>query len=402
MSFRAAKIALTLLSVSVCTTTQASWQDTFLDPTDGMLDASKFLSENAYGFLPVPIIITDPAVDGGLGAAGLFFHESEELRDARLTALQSDDPAAAAYLLPPNVSVAAGAVTGNGSWFVGGGHLAFWKQGSIRYGGGAGYGDVKLDFYGNGEIQLPKPISLNTKAWGVFQSIKFKIGDSRWFAGMAQRYISANLSPSDLSIIDDSNLPDDIKDKIRDLLSVDTVNSGLGLVVEYDSRDNVFTPHKGLNYRLDFIRFDEAIGGDIEYNLTRLVGTNYFPINDKFRFNVKLHSEHATGIDELLPPYATPQVELRGVPAGRYQGNQAQDIEAQLDYIIDDRWELLGFVGVGRIATEFSDLKDADNLYSRGVGFRYHIAKRYGFYMGVDVAKGPEENVFYIQAGSAW
>ena len=50
----------------------------FFDPLDGQLDLSDYLSEIAYGFLPVPIVITDPAVDGGLGMMGLFFHETEE------------------------------------------------------------------------------------------------------------------------------------------------------------------------------------------------------------------------------------------------------------------------------------------------------------------------------------
>ena len=36
------------------------------------------------------------------------------------------------------------------------------------------------------------------------------------------------------------------------------------------------------------------------------------------------------------------------------------------------------------------------------IGFRYLIAKQYGFNMGIDVARGPEDTVWYIQAGSAW
>ena len=43
----------------------------FVDPEDGALDLSYFL-ENPRGFLPVPIIITEPAVGYGGGGAGLF------------------------------------------------------------------------------------------------------------------------------------------------------------------------------------------------------------------------------------------------------------------------------------------------------------------------------------------
>ena len=119
----------------------------FRDPVDGRIDASQYLSENAFGFLPVPIIITDPAVDGGLGLTGLFFHESEADAAARREAMQSSDEGAGRHLLPPNVSAVAAAYTGNDSWFVGGGHLGFFKEGRIRYAGGGGYGDVSLDFF---------------------------------------------------------------------------------------------------------------------------------------------------------------------------------------------------------------------------------------------------------------
>ena len=154
----------------------------FIDPDDGRFDASNYLADNAYGFLPLPIIITDPAVDGGLGLAGLFFHESDEQKEKRLEALRNAEDGAR-FLLTPSVSLAAAAVTGNESWFVGGGHMGFFKQGRIRYMGGGGYGDVNLDFFRFGDVQLTRPIELNTRAATIIQSIKFKVGDSRFFIG---------------------------------------------------------------------------------------------------------------------------------------------------------------------------------------------------------------------------
>jgi hypothetical protein len=37
-----------------------------------------------------------------------------------------------------------------------------------------------------------------------------------------------------------------------------------------------------------------------------------------------------------------------------------------------------------------------------GAGFRYLVARRLGIYAGLDLARGPEDTVLYIQAGSAW
>jgi hypothetical protein len=64
---------------------------------------------------------------------------------------------------------------------------------------------------------------------------------------------------------------------------------------------------------------------------------------------------------------------------------------------------VLGFVGAGWAADSASDLGgESDTIISKGVGFRYLIAKKLGLWSGIDVAAGPEDTVFYIQAGSAW
>ena len=55
----------------------SSFFDQFIDPTDGKFDTSNWLL-NKKGFLPVPIIVTEPAVGYGGGAALLFFHAKRD------------------------------------------------------------------------------------------------------------------------------------------------------------------------------------------------------------------------------------------------------------------------------------------------------------------------------------
>jgi hypothetical protein len=400
MNFRALTLNVFLVALLVFSPSVFSKQSLFIDVFDGQFDASRYLSENAYGFLPVPIIITDPALEGGAGLVGIFFHETEEDKDQRLKAMQTSD-AAAAHLLPPSASALAAAYTGNDSWFAGAGHMAFWDRGNIRYTGGAGHGDVNLAFYGFGDTALPKSVDLNTKASAVFQSVRFKLGDTPFFAGVHQRYIDANISPSNFSFLTGSTLPQDIKDRIKTVLTLDTKTSGLGLIAEFDTRDNFFSPKEGYYYTLEWIRFDESIGSDIDYNLAILEGLNYWRLADDWRMGLRLYSENANA-NGFLPPYATPALIQRGIPFGRYQGNHVQQAELEANYEINYRWELSAFIGAGRVANELDEMSDASNLYNRGAGFRYHVARRYGFFMGLDFARGPEDYVWYIQAGSAW
>jgi len=397
------RAALLLLLIGNSAFADGFWSQ-FKDPDDGRLDASSFLADNAYGFLPIPIIITDPAVDGGLGLAGLFFHETDEQKEKRLEALRNSEDGAK-FLLTPSVSVVAGAMTGNDSWFAGGGHMGFFKQGRIRYMGGGGYGDVNLDFFGFGEVEMIQPIELNTKAFFVMQSLKFQVGDSQFFVGVAQQYANASIEPGSLGDLAGDILPPEWQDRwqelVRGLLTQDVVTSALGINVEFDSRDNFFSPRAGYSYKLEHLWFRDSFGSDIDYELTSLSGLNYWNVTDKFRAALRIGADRAS-TNGLLPPFATPGIEMRGLPTLRYQGNYVAVAETELTWQIDSRWAVLGFVGSGRAANSFDELKDSESRVAKGVGFRYLIARRYGFEMGLDVARGPEEDIIYIQGGTAW
>ena len=398
-------VILIVLALVACgQATAQGFRDQFKDPLDGRFDASSFLVENAYGFLPVPIIITDPAVDGGLGVVGLFFHESEEQEQQRLKALRESEEGAR-YLLPPSVSAVAGAYTGNDSWIVGGGHMGFFKQGAVRYMGGAGFGNVNLDFFGTGDIGFTRPVELNTQAGMMLNSLKFKLGNSRFFVGPTQRYVSARIEPVNLGDLDGSFLPPALQPPWQDimtrLMTQDVVLSALGAVIEFDSRDNVFSPHTGYKYSLEHLWYRDEVGSDIEYELLTFEGHNYWAVSERFRAGLRIAADYASTSD-LLPPFATPAVVLRGIPAMRYQGNAVVAVEAEFTWQIDSRWSVNVFAGGGRAAKELDDLDGQPTLVTKGGGFRYLIARRYGFEMGLDIARGPEDTVFYIQAGTAW
>ncbi|PKH88964.1 BamA/TamA family outer membrane protein [Colwellia sp. Bg11-28] len=384
-------ISLILIPLSSFSTFAAS--GIFTDKLDGNLDASRYLSENAYGFLPVPIIITDPAVDGGLGMMGLFFHESEEEQAARLKTMQDESNDRASHsLMPPSISAAFGAYTGNDSYFIGGGHLGFFNKGSIRYMGGGGYGDINLNFYGFGDLTLPAPLKINTQATAIMQTLKFKLGNSAFYFGPMHRYVDAQVS-----IVNSGKIPSNL----RPALSTNIVTSGAGLTLEYDSRDNFFSPTDGLKYELNYLWFDDVIGSDVDYTLTELTALNYFKITDHWRTAIRVEANYVDS-EQILPPYATPYISMRGIPAARYQGQSVALSELEVAYRINLRWELSAFAGIGKASDSFSDFSDSDSRVSKGAGFRYLIARRYDFNMGIDIAKGPEDTVFYIQAGSAW
>ena len=66
----------------------------FRDPEDGELDASAWLLDKK-GFLPVPIIVTEPAIGYGGGAALLWFRESLGERRAQGRSFSDGDTVSA-------------------------------------------------------------------------------------------------------------------------------------------------------------------------------------------------------------------------------------------------------------------------------------------------------------------
>lgn len=141
------------------------------DPEDGMLDMSQYLQDNPYGFLPVPVMITEPAIGYGGGLFGLFLHGKGSREGDRF--------------IPPALTGFGGGGTQNGTWFIGAAHRHTWNHDSIRYLVGAGYANVNLDIYSGDIAGFNKNVAVqtHTKGFGGLQKLLFRVGDSPVFLG---------------------------------------------------------------------------------------------------------------------------------------------------------------------------------------------------------------------------
>jgi hemolysin activation/secretion protein len=97
-----------------------------------------------------------------------------------------------------------------------------------------------------------------------------------------------------------------------------------------------------------------------------------------------------------------PFIDLRGIPAARYQDENGAAVETELRWNVTTRWALVAFAGSGCTWGTSKSFDDCESASAWGGGFRRLIARRLGMYMGIDVAKGPEDTAYHIQAGSAW
>jgi hypothetical protein len=366
---------LMLISMGISTATFASsLMDEFTDPTDGQFDASNWLLEKR-GFLLNPFVITEPAIGYGGGATLLFFHEGAKDKENR--------EEGEVLGLPPSISFLVGGGTETNSWLAGGGHFGSYLGDRIRYLGGVGYGEFNIDFYIG-----DRDIDYTIKGVLMSQQLLARIVDSDFFLG--GRYVYTHLdSEFDFGIQLPSFIPD----------SFTFDSSGVGPVLRFDSRDNIFTANRGLEIELAPIFYTEALGSDANYQLLQTTSRGYAQVHDKVVLALRVDTEWSFGD---TPFFALPAISARGVPATRYQNEYAVSSELQGRWNVWKRWSLIGFVGLGWSGGDIAALDDSEFVPSGGGGFRYLIARLLNLQTGMDFAGSDGEFVFYFQIGTGW
>jgi len=341
---------------------------------EGDLDLSEYMSQ-AYGFLPVPIIITEPAVGYGGGITLVYLHDT-------LLGQKSST----GRRIPPSISGAVVLRTENGTEGLGGFHIGYWLEDTLRTATYIGKPNVFIDIYaGNQAIQL------NVDGMLFYQSVKKRVGESDWFLGASYMYVKS-----------DMNLDFDLNPVARE----ETIAS-VSLIAEYDTRDNQLSPSSGMFISARAQIYDDVVGGD--YNFVNYKSTNLFynKLTDKLNMDFNIVGETVDGDRREIAPYLYPFISMRGVPAMKYQGGSVVTMQTELSYNFTSRWEGTLFGGVGKafsrqVAAPNSSFSDASNIAAGGVGFRYLLAEKFGLKAGIDFATSRDGQSFYIQIGSAW
>ncbi len=347
-----------------------SFLDGFRDPTDGQLDASEYLISKS-GILPVPIIITEPAIGYGGGLALAYFHPRDE---QTLDESRQETVKGAPIRSPPSITFVVGAATENGTWIAGGGHFGSWLEDRLRYTGAGAYANVDITFFReNVELEY------NIPGFLILQQLEVRLWDSDFFVG-------ANYLYTDVDATRESGpggiLPDSLESAI----------GGIGLITHYDGRDNVFTPNTGQEIRLEADFYSPSLGSSDEWQMLQYIAHSFHQVHPRVNLSIRFDGNLTWGD---TPFYALPYVDLRGIPAMRYQGQYAGEGEIDLRVRVWKRWSLVGFVGLGWIAGEVTSSSDNGPFVAGGGGIRYLLARKLGLQTGIDVARGPEDTTFY-------
>ena len=361
----------------------ASSQGTITQPSsskirsseDGWLDISEFVDQ-AYGFVPLVIPITEPAVGfGGVGA--LAFVDKQQHSET-------------AGFGRPNLTVIGGMKTENGTSGVMAGDVRHWLDDRMQTLIGIVHASINLDFQGIGLDRAlendPRTYNMETIA-GVAQA-KYRLGDTRAWLGIG--YALAN-----------TTIEFDVLPTITSLPNFQRQSrvGGITPSFSYDSRDNIFTPSQGQYLNVSAGLFSRALGSDTDFQRVNLTGIQSLPLNSNLTLGLLGSATFSFGD---VPFYLRPFILMRGVAAMKYQGESSAQIEAELRWQFWQRFSLVGFAGAGSSWNDFEHFEKKQNVTTGGFGFRYELARKYGMHMGLDIAYGPDGPAYYIQFGSAW
>ena len=348
----------------------------FFDPEDGSLDLSYFLEE-ARGFLPIPIVVTEPAVGYGGGGAGMFVRPRREAGEEGWSR--------------PDISALGGFATENGTWGAFAGDVSRWLDGRLRTLAGGGTGMANLDFYGLGQdrASLDRAVRYSLKFAGAVAQVNWQIAPrSPWAVGV--RYVYADVDPK----LREAPIFPGLADRVRVTVSAPTA------IVEYDTRDNVFTPTRGIYAESAYLVAREGLGGTVDFERFDQIVMGWHSLPGGVTLGAR--GNYGWASDDT-PFFLRPFVTLRGVPAVRYQGDQAASLEVEARWQFHGRWSVVAFGGGGKAwSRRDGSTSLSQGVGSGGVGFRYELARKFGLHAGIDVAHSPGTTAVYFVVGNAW
>lgn len=357
---------------------QAQKKFTFKDSLDHKLDVSDWVL-HANGFIPVPMIITEPAL-GNFGGAlfAVFVDQNTPYKDSINGKLVKTP-------VRPNLYGVGASYTANGSWLAGGLASGVIKKWRANYRFGLAYADLNLNFYKQFPNVGERSFEFNARTLPIFGQLTKKIGRSSWYAGVDYLFLKTELG----RVNSDFNTPKEVNSTV----------SRLGLMADYDSRDNIFTPNKGIRWNNLFTISDNWLGSDYKYTSANSAVFAYFPVSKKLISAFRAEYQQVFGD---IPFYMKPYVNMRGIPVMRYQGDLIGLAETEWRYDFVPRFSLVVFGGTAKALQKGMDFQDADWRFSGGAGWRYLLARKLKLRTGIDVARGPEDWAYYLVFGTTW
>ncbi len=179
--------------------------------------------------------------------------------------------------------------------------------------------------------------------------------------------------------------------------------TGLGFVLNRDSRDDIFFPRRGDYWLLSALFNSRGFGGEFSYAHLKLDARKYLPVGTSHVLAFQGQVQLIAGTP-AFNGYAKlgSDTMMRGYYTGRYRDKVMAAVQAEYRMPLFWRLGIVGFAGIGNVAPKLGSL-GFDNLkYSVGTGLRFRVSSRETTNLRMDVAFAKGTSGIYFTAREAF
>jgi hypothetical protein len=378
-SHRGGVLIAILLTVSLCLP-QAILATDSEESAETLQRQTEAAAETFGGKLFIlPIPIANPTIGTGLGAVSMYLFPAGENA-------------------PPSSIYLGGFWADSESWGGGLGTQTYFTEDKYRLAGFLGYFDVNVDFYGIGNRAGDTPVAapINQSGPTFVPSFLFRLTDNVY---LGPRYRLMNIETT----VDKQGLPTGHPGLLLpDRSSIRS--AGLGIVLDWDTKDNKFNPSSGFFLDVNTNFANEAFGSDEDYHQFEIGYSLYTEVGEG-----QVLAWKATGCFNGgdLPFYELCMLgsifaSFRGYVAGQYRDEISLTTQIEYRRRLYKKMGMVAFGGIGQVAPELGEL-DSDNILgSLGVGIRFMPFEETGVNLGLDYARGRDSEAWYFRIGEAF
>lgn len=171
--------------------------------------------------------------------------------------------------------------------------------------------------------------------------------------------------------------------------------SGLGLMLNIDTRDNIFQPMNGQYHQISWMTFQPYLGSNFTFNQYNLDFRKYLRTWNNQVLALQTWWNFTTG----NPPFQHQSLLggsdlMRGYFEGRYRDRLAMAHQAEYRFPVYRNLGLVVYGSAGQVADRLSAYGFGRMRYGGGFGFRYKISED-GLNIRLDLAYG-DQKAFYF------
>jgi len=180
-------------------------------------------------------------------------------------------------------------------------------------------------------------------------------------------------------------------------------SSGLGLVANWDSRDNTFAAASGSFYQVTGLLYRQSFGGDYDYSDIQIDTRHFFEIVPTQVLAIQAAAEFMNGTVpfQSLVRFGGQNI-LRGYFDGRYRDKNGMVLQAEYRVPVWWRIGLVGFAGVAQVANQVSNFATNRFWFAGGVGLRFFWNPKERISLRLDYGIGNNSSGTYVTVTEAF